>query len=45
MESEPNLFIEGDAKLINFKYFFTRKVTFLRSPSPSRCCPVGSDTG
>src|SRR5881397_3521195 len=38
MESEPNLFIEGDAKLINFKYFFTRKVTFLRSPMLLRCC-------
>src|SRR5437899_995611 len=30
MESEPNLFIEDDAKLINVKYFFTRKVTFLK---------------
>jgi uncharacterized protein (TIGR00730 family) len=30
MEVEPNVVIEGDPKLINFKYFFTRKVTFLK---------------
>src|SRR3970040_1464971 len=30
MEAEPNSFIEGDPKLINFKYFFTRTVTFIK---------------
>ena len=44
MESEPNLFIEGDAKLINFKYFFTRKVTFLKESDAFALLPGGFGT-
>src|SRR5213593_297249 len=44
MESEPNLFIEGDAKLINFKYFFTRKVTFLKESHAFALLPGGFGT-
>src|SRR5437867_4494148 len=44
MESEPNLFIEGDAKLINFKYFFTRKVTFLKESYAFALLPGGFGT-
>jgi len=44
MESEPNLFIEGDAKLINFKYFFTRKVTFLKESDAFVMLPGGFGT-
>ncbi len=44
MESEPNLFIEGDAKLINFKYFFTRKVTFLKESDAFALFPGGFGT-
>ncbi len=44
MESEPNLFIEGDAKLINFKYFFTRKVTFLKESDAFVLLPGGFGT-
>ena len=44
MESEPNLFIEGDTKLINFKYFFTRKVTFLKESDAFALLPGGFGT-
>lgn len=44
MEYEPNLFIEGDAKLINFKYFFTRKVTFLKESDAFVLFPGGFGT-
>src|SRR3990170_4417506 len=44
MESEPNLFIEGDPKLINFKYFFTRKVTFLKESDAFALLPGGFGT-
>ena len=44
MESEPNLFIEGDTKLINFKYFFTRKVTFLKESDGFALLPGGFGT-
>src|SRR2546426_1218147 len=44
MESEPNLFIEGDAKLINFKYFFTLKVTFLKESDAFALLPGGFGT-
>jgi hypothetical protein len=44
MESEPNLFIEGDSKLINFKYFFTRKVTFLKESDGFALLPGGFGT-
>lgn len=44
MESEPNTFIEGNAKLINFKYFFTRKVTFLKESDAFVMMPGGFGT-
>ena len=44
LESEPNMFIEGDAKLINFKYFFTRKVTFLKESDAFVLLPGGFGT-
>ncbi len=44
MEYEPNMFIEGNAKLINFKYFFTRKVTFLKESDAFALFPGGFGT-
>ncbi len=44
MEGEPNTFIEGDPKLINFKYFFTRKVTFLKESHAFALLPGGFGT-
>ena len=44
MEGEPNEFIEGDPKLINFKYFFTRKVTFLKESNAFALLPGGFGT-
>ncbi len=44
LESEPNIFIEGNAKLINFKYFFTRKVTFLKESDAFALLPGGFGT-
>lgn len=44
MEGEPNEFIEGDPKLINFKYFFTRKVTFLKESDAFALLPGGFGT-
>jgi uncharacterized protein (TIGR00730 family) len=44
LESEPNVVIEGDPKLINFKYFFTRKVTFLKESDAFALFPGGFGT-
>lgn len=44
METEPNVFIEGDQKLINYKYFFTRKVTFLKESDAFVLMPGGFGT-
>lgn len=44
MEVEPNVIIEGDPKLINFKYFFTRKVTFLKESHAFALFPGGFGT-
>jgi uncharacterized protein (TIGR00730 family) len=44
MEVEPNVVIEGDPKLINFKYFFTRKVTFLKESDAFAMFPGGFGT-
>jgi len=44
MEAEPNEVIEGDPKLINFKYFFTRKVTFLKESDAFALFPGGFGT-
>ncbi len=44
LEVEPNVVIEGDPKLINFKYFFTRKVTFLKESHAFALFPGGFGT-
>ncbi len=43
-EAEPNLFIADDAKLINFKYFFTRKLTFIKEADAFVLLPGGFGT-
>jgi hypothetical protein len=44
MESEPNIFIVGNTKLINYRYFFTRKVTFLKESDAFALLPGGFGT-
>jgi uncharacterized protein (TIGR00730 family) len=41
---EPNELIVRDAKLINFKYFFTRKVTFVKESDAAALFPGGYGT-
>lgn len=43
-EQKTNPFIEGDSKLINFKYFFTRKLMFVRSSHAVIVYPGGFGT-
>lgn len=43
-EQGANPFIEGDSKLINFKYFFTRKLFFLRESDAVALFPGGFGT-
>ena len=43
-EQKTNLHIEGDEKLINFKYFFTRKLMFVRTSSAIALFPGGFGT-
>jgi len=43
-EQGANPFIEGDPKLINFKYFFTRKLFFLRESDAVALFPGGFGT-
>jgi len=43
-ESEPNIFIQGNTKLINYKYFFTRKVTFIKESDGFALLPGGFGT-
>jgi uncharacterized protein (TIGR00730 family) len=43
-EQKTNSFIEGDPKLINFKYFFTRKLMFVRSSHAVAIFPGGFGT-
>jgi uncharacterized protein (TIGR00730 family) len=43
-EQRANLTIEGDPKLINFNYFFTRKVTFVKEASAVALFPGGFGT-
>jgi len=43
-EQGANPFIEGDSKLINFKYFFTRKLFFLRETDAIALFPGGYGT-
>jgi len=44
MEGEANEFIEGNPRLINFKYFFTRKVTFIKESDAFVLLPGGVGT-
>jgi len=43
-EQKPNATIDGDKKLINFKYFFTRKVNFVKNSDGVVLCPGGFGT-
>ena len=43
-EQEANPFIDGDPKLINFKYFFTRKLIFVSESDATILCPGGFGT-
>tara|TARA_R110002072_G_scaffold42064_9_gene117837 strand:+ start:132088 stop:133224 length:1137 start_codon:yes stop_codon:yes gene_type:complete len=43
-ETSANSFIEGDDKLINFRYFFTRKLMFLSQAEAVVCYPGGFGT-
>ena len=43
-EQSSNPFIEGDPKLVNFKYFFTRKLFFLREADAVALFPGGFGT-
>ena len=43
-EQEANPYIAGDEKLANFKYFFTRKLAFMKETHGVVCCPGGFGT-
>ena len=43
-ETNANDIIKGDAKLINFKYFFTRKLMFVSHSDAVACFPGGFGT-
>jgi uncharacterized protein (TIGR00730 family) len=43
-EQEPNPWIAEDPKLINFRYFFTRKLFFLKEAHAACLCPGGFGT-
>ena len=43
-EAAPNVHIADDAKLINFKYFFTRKLTFIKEADAFVLLPGGFGT-
>jgi uncharacterized protein (TIGR00730 family) len=43
-EQEANPVIEGDAKLVNLKYFFTRKLLFVKEVHAVVTCPGGFGT-
>jgi len=43
-EQETNEIIRGDEKLVNFRYFFTRKVMFLSQSDAVVCFPGGFGT-
>jgi uncharacterized protein (TIGR00730 family) len=44
MEQSANGFIAGDPKLIDFKYFFTRKITFMKESDAFVLLPGGFGT-
>lgn len=43
-ESEPSPLLVGDPKLINYRYFFTRKVTFMKESKAFALLPGGFGT-
>lgn len=43
-EQASNPYIEGDSKLVTLKYFFTRKLMFVKETSAIVCCPGGFGT-
>lgn len=43
-ETSANEFIDGDYKLLEFKYFFTRKLAFLKDSHAVVLCPGGFGT-
>ncbi len=43
-EQSANPYIEGDPKLVTLKYFFTRKLMFVKECSAVICCPGGFGT-
>ena len=43
-EQRANLHIEGDSKLMHFKYFFTRKLIFIKESSATILFPGGLGT-
>lgn len=43
-EQESNHIIEGDSKLVNLKYFFTRKLLFVKEVHSVVSCPGGFGT-
>jgi uncharacterized protein (TIGR00730 family) len=43
-EQDPNIEIAGDRKLINFKYFFTRKLCFIKESDAIALFPGGFGT-
>jgi hypothetical protein len=43
-EQEPNEFIANDPKLVTFRYFFTRKVMFVKEADAVVLCPGGFGT-
>lgn len=43
-ETAANEFIDGDFKLLDFKYFFTRKLAFVKDSHAAVLCPGGFGT-
>ena len=43
-EQDANRIIDGDHKLVHMKYFFTRKLTFVKECQAVVCCPGGFGT-
>ncbi len=43
-EQSANSYINGDPKLVTLKYFFTRKLMFVKECSAVVCCPGGFGT-
>lgn len=43
-EQQPNPYINGDPKLVSFKYFFNRKLTFIKESDATVLAPGGFGT-